>query len=160
MSDQPQRIYLTREGLRRMEDELHELRTKGRTEIAKRIAEARAHGDLRENAEYDAAKEAQGHLELRIRTIEVKLTSVQIIDNRDLPTDKVYILSKVKLKDLKTNRELTYTLVSQEEANFEAGKISVSSPIGKGLLGRTVGEVAEIKVPVGMLRYEVMDISR
>ncbi len=153
-------VYLTRERLVALEQELHELKTNGRKLIAAQIAEARAHGDLSENAEYDAAKEAQQHHELKISKIELTLSRAKIIDAKDLPNDKVYILSRVTLKDLKSEKEFQYLLVSPEESDFEANKISVTSPIGKALLGKVKGETVEIKVPVGLLRYRILDIQR
>ncbi|MDE3057332.1 MAG: transcription elongation factor GreA [Bacteroidota bacterium] len=153
-------VYLTRERLRELEQELHELKVKGRSEIAAKIAEARGHGDLSENAEYDAAKEAQQHLELKISKLEQTLSRARILDGKDLPNDKVYILSTVKLRDLKTKKILQYKLVSPEEADFEQNKISVTSPIGKGLMGKKVGETASIPVPAGTLTYEILEISR
>jgi transcription elongation factor GreA len=152
--------YLTRERLREVELELHDLKTKGRAEIAQKISEARSYGDLSENAEYDAAKEAQGQLELRIGKLEQLLARTRIIDSKDLPNDKVYILSKVKLKDLKSGEEVTYLLVDPEEANFELDKISVTSPIGKGLMGKVKGDKVKITVPAGSLEYQILDISR
>ncbi len=156
----PETVYLTRERLVEMEKELREMKTNGRKSVAAKIAEARSHGDLSENAEYDTAKEEQQHLELRIARLEQTLSRAKIIDAKDLPNDKIYILSRVKLKDLKTNEEVEYLLVSPEESNFEANKISVTSPIGKALLGRTKGETLEIKVPVGMLKYKILDVNR
>lgn len=153
-------IYLTRERLRELELELHELKTKGRAEMAQKIGEARSHGDLSENAEYDAAKEAQQHHELRIAKLEQTLSRARIIESKELPNDKVYILSKVKLLDVKSKEEVTYLLVSPEEANFENNKISVTSPIGRGLLGRTHGEVIKIPVPAGTLEYKILEITR
>ena len=153
-------VYLTRERLTQLEKDLRELKTNGRRSMAAKIAEARGHGDLSENAEYDAAKEEQQHLELRISKLETTLSRANLIEAKDLPNDKVYILSRVKLKDLKTNDEFEYLLVSPEEADFEANKISVTSPIGKALLGRTKGEDIEIKVPAGVLKYHVVDINR
>ena len=153
-------VYLTRERLVELEHELHELKAKGRVEIAAKIAEARGHGDLSENAEYDAAKEAQQHLELKIAKLEQTLSRTRIIDSKDLPNDKVYILSAVTLKDLKTKKTLQYKLVSPEEADFDQNKISVTSPIGKGLMGKKVGDVIKISVPAGLLSYEILEISR
>ncbi len=153
-------VYLTRERLVELEHELHELKLKGRSEIAAKIAEARAHGDLSENAEYDAAKEAQQHLELKISKLEMTLSRAQILEGKDLPNDKVYILSNVKLKDLKTKKILQYKLVSPEEADFEQNKISITSPIGKGLMGKKVGDTITIPVPVGVLSYELLEITR
>ena len=153
-------IYLTRERLVALEHELHDLKTSGRKFIAAQIAEARAHGDLSENAEYDAAKEAQQHHELKISKIELTLSRAKIIEAKDLPNDKVYILSRVKLKDLKTNKECEYLLVSPEESDFEAHKISVTSPIGKALLGKVKGDSVDVTVPVGLLHYKIIDIQR
>ena len=153
-------IYLTRERLVELEQELRELKTNGRKHIAQSISEARGHGDLSENAEYDAAKEEQQHLEHRIQKLEITLGKAKIIEAKDLPNDKVYILSKVKVKDLKTNNSFEYLLVASEEANFEADKISVTSPIGKALLGKVKGQTVEITVPAGILRYQILDINR
>jgi len=153
-------VYLTRERLVQIEQELRELKTNGRKQIAQKIADARGHGDLTENAEYDAAKEEQQHLELKISRLEHTLARAKIIDARDLPNDKIYILSRVTLEDLKTGETFEYLLVSPEESNFEANKISVTSPIGKALLGKVKGESVEIKVPVGLLRYKIIDVTR
>lgn len=153
-------VYLTRERLSEIETELRELKTTGRKTIAAKIAEARGHGDLSENAEYDAAKEEQQHHELKIAKLEQTLARAKIIQASDLPNDKIYILSRVKLKDLKSGELCEYLLVSPEESDFEANKISVTSPIGKGLLGKKPGDKIEVKVPVGMLRYEILEISR
>lgn len=153
-------IYLTRERLVELEQELHELKINGRKRVAAAISEARGHGDLSENAEYDAAKEEQQHLEMRIQKLEVTLSKAKMIDAKDLPNDKIYILSKVKVKDLKTNDSFEYLLVAPEEANFEENKISVSSPIGKALLGKKKGEAVDITVPAGLLKYEIIDINR
>lgn len=153
-------VYLTRERLVELEQELRQLKVHERTEIAAKIAEARGHGDLSENAEYDAAKEAQQHLELRIAKLEQTLARARIIDSKDLPNDKIYILSNVTLKDIKTKKVLTYKLVSPEEANFDENKISVTSPIGKGLIGKKVNDVVKIAVPAGELSYQIIDISR
>jgi len=153
-------VYLTRERLVEIENELRDLKTNGRKSIAAKIAEARGHGDLSENAEYDAAKEEQQHLELRISKLELTLSRAAIIEAKDLPNDKIYILSRVKLKDLKTGEQFEYLLVSAEESKFEENKISVASPIGKALLGKTKGDRVEITVPVGLLKYEILDINR
>jgi transcription elongation factor GreA len=153
-------VYLTRERLVALEHELHELKTNGRKSIAQKIAEARGHGDLSENAEYDAAKEEQQHLELRISKLQVTLSRAKIIEAKDLPNDKIYILSKVKIQDHKTGEEVEYLLVSPEEADYEQNKISVTSPIGKALLGRVKGDIVEIKVPAGMLKYHILDVNR
>jgi transcription elongation factor GreA len=153
-------VYLTRERLIELENDLHELKIKGRAEIAQKISDARSHGDLSENAEYDAAKEEQQHLELRISKLEVTLSRARIIESKELPNDKIYILSRVKVKDMKTNEVVTYLLVSPEEADFEVNKISVTSPIGKGLMGRTEGERIKIPVPAGTLEYQILEITR
>ncbi len=153
-------VYLTRERLVALEQELHELKTNGRKIMAQKIADARGHGDLSENAEYDAAKEEQQHLELKISKLELTLSRATIIEAKDLPNDKIYILSRVKLKDMKNHEVFEYLLVSPEEANYEENKISVTSPIGKALLGRTPGETVEIKVPAGLLKYHILDIQR
>ena len=153
-------VYLTRERLVELEHDLHELKLNGRAEMAQKIGEARSHGDLSENAEYDAAKEEQQHLELRIAKLEQTLSRARIIESKELPNDKVYILSKVKLKDLKTNEIVHYLLVSPEEADFEKNKISVTSPLGRGLMGKTAGQTAKITVPAGTLEYEILEISR
>lgn len=154
-------VYLTRERLIEIEQELHDLRVRGRAEIAQKISEARSHGDLSENAEYDVAKEAQQHLEMRIEKLENLLSRAKIIQSKDLPNDnKIYILSKVKLKDTKTNKEVSYILVSPEEADFEKNKISVTSPIGKGLLGKAKGDIIKISVPAGLIEYQILEVSR
>ena len=152
--------YYTEEGLNRLKAELNELKTKGRTAIAHQIAEARDKGDLSENAEYDAAKDAQGLHELKISKLEEVLSSARVLDESTIDTSLVSILSKVKIKNRKNGTEMTYMLVSEEEADLKAGRISVSSPIGHGLLGKRVGDVAEIKVPNGIVEFEVIDISR
>ncbi|EKB47713.1 transcription elongation factor GreA [Cecembia lonarensis] len=151
--------YYTEEGLKKLKDELHELKTKGRTDIAKQIAEARDKGDLSENAEYDAAKDAQGLLELKIAKLEEVVGNARVMDNSKLDTSKVGILSTVKIKNVKNGMTVSYTLVSEEEADLKAGKISLGSPFGKGLLGKSVGEVAQINAPAGTLEFEVLDIS-
>ena len=153
-------VYLTRERLVEIEQELRDLKTNGRKVMAQKIADARGHGDLSENSEYDAAKEEQQHLELKISKLELTLSRAKIIEAKDLPNDKIYILSRVKLRDLKTNDEHEYLLVSPEESNYEENKISVTSPIGKALLGKTKGESVEIKVPAGLLKYHIIDITR
>jgi len=153
-------VYLTRERLVEIEQQLRDLKTNGRKMIAQKIAEARGHGDLSENAEYEAAKEEQQHLELRISKLEHTLSRAKIIEAKDLPNDKIYILSRVRLKDLRTGEEVEYLLVSPEESNFEANKISVTSPIGKALLGKVKGDKVDIKVPAGTLRYHILDVNR
>ena len=154
------KVYLTRERLVELEKELRELKINGRADIAQKIAEARGHGDLSENAEYEAAKEAQEHLEMRISRVEEMLSRTQIIDSSELPTDKVYILSVVRLEDQKTKEIVEYRLVSAEEADFERNKIAVSSPLGKTLMGKKQGEMAELKVPAGTIKYKILEIKR
>ena len=143
-----------------MQEELHHLKAVERPSISRQIAEARDKGDLSENAEYDAAKEAQGLLELRISKMEHVLTNARIIDESTIDVSKVLIHSKVKMKNLTTNAIVTYTLVAENEANFKEGKISVDSPIGKGLLGKKKGNTAEIKIPAGLIKFEILEISR
>lgn len=150
---------MTQEGYDKLKSELDDLKTTGRVDAAKAIAEAREKGDLSENAEYDAAKEAQGLLELKISQMESTLANTRIIKEEDLDSSKVVILSTVKIKQLKTGKAFTYTLVSQSEANLRAKKISVESPIGKGLLGKKIGEVAQVVTPNGHVEFEVLDIS-
>ena len=152
--------YYTPEGLKKLKEELNQLRDIERPKASQAIAEARDKGDLSENAEYDAAKEAQGLLEMKIAKMEELLANARLIDESQLDTSKVLVLSTVKLKNQKNNQELTYTLVAESEADLKSGKISVTSPIGKGLLGKQVGEVAEIQVPNGILKLEILDISR
>ncbi|MGA3245372.1 MAG: transcription elongation factor GreA [Bacteroidota bacterium] len=153
-------VYLTRERLVELEAELRELKIVGRKDMAQKIAEARAHGDLSENAEYDAAKEAQQHLEIRIAKLEETLMHARVLDSSQLPNDKVYILSFVRLKDMKTGEIIEYRLVSPEEADFDKNKISVTSPFGKGLMGKTEGDVVSIRVPAGELKYKILEIHR
>jgi transcription elongation factor GreA len=152
--------YYTKEGLQKLKDELSFLKTKGRADMARQIAEARDKGDLSENAEYDAAKDAQGLLELKISKLEEIVSNARLIDESNIDNSKVSILSKVKLKNRKNNSTVEYVLVSQEEANLKEGKISVQSPIGKGLLGKVVGDVVLIQVPAGNLEFEVLEIGR
>ncbi|MBX0335277.1 transcription elongation factor GreA [Pontibacter sp. HSC-14F20] len=152
--------YYTAEGLQKLKEELHDLKTKGRSEVARQLAEARDKGDLSENAEYDAAKDAQGHLELKIAKLEEVVGNARLIDESNLDMSKALILSKVKIKNLKNNMVMDYTLVAEEEADLASGKISVKSPIGKGLLGKSVGEKAEITVPAGKIEFEILEISR
>ena len=151
--------YYTKEGLDKLRNELNELKTKGRADIAKQIAEARDKGDLSENAEYDAAKDAQGHLEAKIAQLEEIVSNARLIDQSQLDNSKVSILSKVKIKNRKNGAVFTYTLVSEEEADLKAGKISLQSPIGKGLLGKKEGETAKIQTPGGEMEFEVMEIT-
>ena len=152
-------VYLTEAGLQKLKDELDHLRSVERPAISAAIAEARDKGDLSENAEYDAAKEAQGMLEMKINKLKTIIADAKIIDESKLKTDSVQILNKVELKNVKNGMKMTYTIVSESEANLKEGKISVNTPIAQGLLGKKVGEVAEIKVPQGMVNLEVMNIS-
>lgn len=152
--------YYTKEGLEKLNKELKHLEHVERPKVSQQIAEARDKGDLSENAEYDAAKEAQGLLELQISKLKETIANARIIDESQLDTSKVLILSKVKIKHLKLNKEFTYTLVSEKEADLKAFKISVDSPIGKGLLGKKVGDKAEISTPNGIMEFEILDISR
>ena len=151
--------YLTVEGMERIKKELHELRTKGRSEIAKAIQEAREKGDLAENAEYHAAKESQGMLEMKIAQLEDTLSNARLVDMSRLNSSKVMLLSKVKLKNVQTKQIVNFMLVSESEADLKLGKISISSPIGKGLLGKVIGEVAEIIIPAGVMKLEVLEIA-
>ena len=152
--------YYTKEGLENLKKDLHELKTSGRTAISKAIAEARDKGDLSENAEYDAAKEAQGLHEAKIAKMGEMLANARLLDESRLDTSKVLALSVVKIKNVKNGATMSYQLVSESEADLKSGKISVSSPIAKGLLGKKVGEVAEITVPAGKMEFEVLEISR
>ena len=152
--------YYTEEGLRALKAELDQLRDVERPRASQAIAEARDKGDLSENAEYDAAKEAQGLLELKIAKLEELVANARVIDESQLDTSKVLILSTVKLKNKANNAVMTYSLVAESEADLKSGKISVSSPIGRGLLGKSVGDIAEIKVPNGTLQMEIIEITR
>ena len=151
--------YLTPEGYEKLKNELEHLKTKGREEVAKAIAEAREKGDLSENAEYDAAKDAQGYLEMKINEKEKVLANARIIDKSQLDASSVTILSTVKIKNKKINKEVSYTLVAESEANLKEKKISVTSPIGKGLLGKKVGEVAQVVTPAGAIEFEILSIE-
>ncbi|MGQ9818601.1 MAG: transcription elongation factor GreA [Candidatus Kapaibacteriales bacterium] len=155
-----ERIYLTEERFLELQNELIELKTKTRKLVAQKIAEARSHGDLSENAEYDAAKHEQELLEMKISKLEETLSKAQVIRPEELPNDKIYILSKVKVKNLKTSQVVEYLLVSPEESDFERGKISVTSPIGKALMGKKLGEIVEINVPAGKIKFEILEINR
>jgi transcription elongation factor GreA len=152
--------YYTAEGLKKLKEELEHLKSVERPKASQAIAEARDKGDLSENAEYDAAKEAQGLLEMRISKMEDVYANARIIDESTLDTSKVLVLSNVKIKNQANGMEMKYTLVAESEADLKAGKISVTSPIGKGLLGKSVGEIAEITVPNGKLNFEVLEITR
>ncbi|WP_299285457.1 transcription elongation factor GreA [uncultured Mucilaginibacter sp.] len=152
--------YYTKEGLEKLKEELQFLKTEGRASIAKQIAEARDKGDLSENAEYDAAKEAQGLHEAKIAKLGEVLANARLLDESKMDITKVLALSKVKIKNLKNGAVMQYQLVSETEADFKAGKISVTSPIAKGLLGKKVGDKTEITVPAGKIEFEIMEISR
>lgn len=152
-------LYVTKETLEQMKEELQRLRTVERPAAAKAIAEAREKGDLKENAEYDAAKEAQGILEAKIKLFESDIASARILSEDSVDTSKVSILTKVSILNMNTKKEQTYKIVSEKEADLKQGKISVTSPIGKGLLGKTVGEIAEVTVPAGVLKFKVLDIT-
>jgi len=152
--------YYTAEGLKKLREEVDYLKNVERPRASQAIADARDKGDLSENAEYDAAKEAQGLLEMKIAKMEEVLANARLIDESQLDVSKVLVLSKVKIKNLTNNMEMVYTLVAESEADLKTGKISVTSPIGKGLLGKSVGEIAEINVPNGTLKFEILEISR
>ncbi len=151
--------YLTQEGYDKLVAELDDLKSRGRSEAAKAIAEAREKGDLSENAEYDAAKEAQGLLELKINQLEQVMATARVLDTSQLDNSEVRVLSKVTILNKKMNKEFTYQLVAESEANLKEMKISVGSPIGEGLLGKKVGEVAEIHTPSGIMEFEVLEIN-
>lgn len=151
--------YVTKETLEQMKADLQRMKTVDRPAASRAIADAREKGDLKENAEYDAAKEAQGLLEAKIAALEGALTNVRVIDESSIDTSKVSILTKVKMTNLHTNKEVIYQLVSEKEADLKAGKISVTSPIGRGILGKTVGDTAEVQAPAGVLRFRIEEIT-
>ncbi len=153
-------VYLTRQRLVELEEEIRALKTDGRREVAERIAEARSYGDLSENAEYDAAKEAQGLLEARIYKLEETISRARVLDTTNLPNDKIYILSRVKVRNIDTGAEVEYTMVSAEESDIETRKIATTSPIGKSLMGRKPGDVVTAKVPAGEITLEILEIQR
>ena len=155
----PGEIYLTQEGYEKLVNELENLKTVKRRQLSREVGEARAHGDISENAEYDAAKDAQAHNEKKIMDLEDKLARARILE-KDMPSDEVLIGATVKLKDMDTDEELEYTLVSELEADYNQGKISISSPVGEGLLGHKENEIAEIKIPAGILKYKIIKILR
>ena len=152
--------YYTEEGLQKLKDELHQMKSVERPKISQQIADARDKGDLSENAEYDAAKEAQGLLEMKIAKMENIVANARIVDESQIDSSKALILSTVKIKNTKNGMEVSYTLVAESEANLKEKKISVDSPIGKGLLGKEVGDIAEIETPGGKMEFEIIDISR
>ena len=151
--------YYTAEGLKKLKDELHEMKTVQRPSISNQIAEARDKGDLSENAEYDAAKEAQGLLEARIVKLENDLANARVLEKKEQDTSTVHLLTKVTIKNTANDMEMTYAIVSESEADLSAKKISVSSPIGKGLLGKAIGEIANIQAPNGIVNFEIIDIQ-
>ena len=152
-------VYLSKERIRELEKELAEMKTKGRKSMAERIAEARSHGDLSENAEYDAAKEEQGLLELRISKMDDLLSRASVIDTSNMPKDQAHILSTLTVKNLNNSKTYKYTLVSPEEADIDQGKISITSPVGQSLMGTKVKQVVQAKVPAGLIKFEVMKIE-
>ena len=152
--------YYTEEGLSNLKNEIKNLESIERPKISQQIAEARDKGDLSENAEYDAAKEAQGMLEARISKLKNKFANARLIDDTEIDDSKVFILSTVKIKNIKNSMQMSYTLVAENEADIRAGKISVDSPIGKGLLGKEVGEIADINTPAGVMKFEIISIER
>jgi transcription elongation factor GreA len=152
--------YYTAEGLKKLKDELHQMKTIQRPAISDQIAEARDKGDLSENAEYDAAKEAQGLLEMKISKLEAIISNARLIDNTSIDNSKVFILSKVKIKNVSNGMEVEYILVAENEADLKEKKISIDSPFGKGLLGKKQGDIADIHTPNGVLQFEIIEISR
>lgn len=151
--------YMTEEGYRKLKEEINTLETVNRPAISKQIAEARDKGDLSENAEYDAAKEAQGILEAKIAGLKNLLANARLIDENSIGTDQVQILNKVTIRNTKNNQQMTYTLVAESEANLKEGKIAVSTPIAQGLMGKKVGDITDIKVPSGIMSFEIVEIS-
>jgi len=155
-----QLTYYTKEGLDKMKRELYEMETVDRPSISKQIGEARDKGDLSENAEYDAANEAQGLLEMKINILQGQINNARLVDESQLDASKALILSKVQIKNMGNGAELVYTLVAENEADLKSGKISIDSPIGKGLLGKKIGDIAEIEIPNGTIKFEILDIYR
>ena len=152
-------VYLSKDRIRELEKELTDLKINGRKHMAERIAEARAHGDLSENAEYDAAKEEQGLLELKISKLEELLSRATVIDTTNMPKDQAHILSTLKVKNMNNKKTFVYTLVSPEEADLEKGKISISSPVGQALMGAKLGQTVQAKVPAGIIKFEILDLK-
>ncbi len=152
--------YMTKEKYKEMEEQLKEMQTKGRREIAQKIGDARSHGDLSENADYDAAKEEQGLFEMKIAKMSQLLSNAEIIDPSEFPDDKVYILSYVEVLNKKFNKKMTLQLVSAAEADYEKNKISITSPLGQALMGKQIGDIAEMNAPAGTIQYEILDISK
>ena len=160
INNMSQLSYYTEEGLQNLKDEIHQLETYERPKVSQQIADARDKGDLSENAEYDAAKEAQGLLEARIATLKEKLVNARLVDESQIDTSKVLILSTAKIRNVKNGMEVSYTLVAENEADLKARKISIDSPIAKGLLGKSVGDIAEVQTPGGIVEFEVVEITR
>ena len=152
-------VYLTAEGLEKLKNELHEYKYVKRSEASQKVATARDHGDLKENAEYHAAREELSHVETKVQILQDRIARARIVEEKDISTDQASILTMVTVQDQKTKKEFNYILVSDDEANFKEGKISIASPVGKGLLGNKVGEIAEITVPAGVLRYKLLSIN-
>jgi len=152
-------VYLTKQGLKKLKDELHELKYKKRPSISAKVASAREQGDLKENAEYHAAREELSMVETKVQQLQDRIARARVIEADEVDNEEISILNTVRLRDLKRNKELIYMLVSAEEADIKEKKISISSPVGKGLLGKKVGDIAEIQVPAGLLRYKILDIN-
>jgi len=152
-------VYLTAEGLQSLKQELHELKYKKRPEVSQKVATARDHGDLKENAEYHAAREELSLVETKVQMLQDRIARARIVNESDISTDQVSILTTVQVEDQKTKKKFNYTLVSDAEANFKEGKISVASPVGKGLLGKKTGDIAEISIPAGILQYKILSIN-
>ena len=152
-------VYLSEEGLEKLKKELHQLKYVTRPQITEKVATARDHGDLKENAEYHAAREELSMVETKVQILQDRVARARVVNEDDISVDEISILNVVKVRDLKTKKEFSYTLVSDEEASFKEGKISIASPVGKGLLGKKVGEIAELKVPAGILKYEILSIG-
>ncbi|MFT4770506.1 MAG: transcription elongation factor GreA [Cryomorphaceae bacterium] len=159
-TDMSQLSYYTKEGMKKLKDELHHLKRVERPAISVQIGEARDKGDLSENAEYDAAKEAQGHLEAKISKLEDIYANARIIDESQIDNSKAFILSTVKIRNMANKSEMSYTLVAENEADLKLKKISIESPMGKGLLGKEIGDIAEILIPSGVAKFEILDITR
>jgi len=154
-----EKVYLTKDGMEKLKAELHELKFRRRPAVSQKVATAREHGDLKENAEYHAAREELSLVQTKIEQIQTRLAHAEVIREEEVKTETVAILTSVVVTDIKHNRELTYTLVSAEEANIKLNKISVASPIGQGLLGKKVGETAEIRIPAGIISYKILEIK-
>ena len=151
-------VYLSAKGLEKLKQELHELKYVTRPKVTEKVATAREHGDLKENAEYHAAREELSMVETKVQLLQDSVARARVIERDDISTDEIGILNVVKIRDTKTKKEFTYSIVADEEASFKDGKISIASPVGKGLLGKKIGEIAEIKVPAGLLKYEILSI--